>query len=241
MSSEGGLGNIFGMVNMVLLLGGAVIALVVIGLAATKFRHGHVTWAIGAGFGSAALLVAGTFVGRATAAATGGTYHEPVVLVAPASVRIRLEPLTLSFVARDDGQAECRSIPDARKFDDLAALDFGELGPGTLRGRFTVWADGSGSASLELFIDGADLPEGAPMVSWAGPATVDSMSPAEDMGTLSFDGLVRSAGDGKPVPVDGSQEVATPAPLASDWPPTLSGTIDWTCQPWLAPVPAAGR
>ena len=238
MSSEGGLGGIFGMVYVIMFLGGSVIALVVVGLAATKFRHGHVTWAIGTIFGSAALLVAGTFVGRATAAATGGTYHEPVVLVAPASVNIRLEPLTLSFVARDDGQAECRSVPDARQFDDLAALDFGELGPGTLRGGFAIRAYGSGSASLELFIDGADLPEGSSMVSWVGPATVTSMSPAGDSGALSFDGLVRSAGDGKPVPVDGNQEVATPAPLASDWPATLSGTIGWTCQPWLAPVPA---
>lgn len=233
-SSQGGLEGMFGKVYLVLFLGGVFIALVVIGLAATKFRHGHVTWAIGAVFGSAALLVAGTFVGRATAAATGGTYHEPVVLVAPASVHIRFNPVALAFVAQDGGQAECHSVPDHRTFNDLSALDLGELGPGTLRGGFTIWADGSGSGSMELFIDGGDLPEGSPMVSWVGPATVTSISSAGDSGALSFDGLVRSAGGGKPVPVDSGQELATPAPLASDWPATLSGTIGWTCQPWLA-------
>ena len=234
MSSEGGLGNIFAMGYLILFLGGSVIALVVVGLAATKFRHGHVTWAIGAVFGSAALLVAGTFVGRATAPATGGTYHEPVVLVAPASVHIRFNPVALAFVAQDGGQAECHSVPDHRTFNDLSALDLGELGQGTLRGGFTIWADGSGSGSLELFIDGGDLPEGSPMVSWVGPATVTSISSAGDSGALSFDGLVRSAGDGKPVPVDSGQELATPAPVASEWPATLSGSIGWACQPWLA-------
>ena len=235
-SSQGGLEGIFGKVYVVLFLGGVFIALVVIGLAATKFRHGHITWAIGSVFVSAVLLVAGTVVGTATAPATGGTYHQPVVLVAPASVHVRIDPVALSFVAQDAGQAECHSIPDQRTFSDLSALDLGELGPGTLRGGFTIWADGSGSGSIELFIDGGDLPEGSPMVSWVGPATVTSRSPAGDSGALSFDGLVLSAGDGKPVPVDNGQEVATPAPRPSDWPTTLSGTLDWTCQPWLAAV-----
>lgn len=235
-SSQGGLEGIFGKAYLVLFLGGVFIALVVIGLAATKFRHGHITWAIGSVFVSAALLVAGTLVGTATAAATGGTYHEPVVLVAPASVHLRLVPVALSFVAQDAGQAECHSIPDQRTFSDLSALDLGELGPGTLRGGFTIWANGSGSGSMELFIDGGDLPEGSPMVSWVGPATVTSMSPAGDLGALSFDGLVLSAGDGKPVPVDSGQEVTAPAPVASAWPSTLSGTLDWTCEPWLAAV-----
>lgn len=234
MSSRGGLENIFGIMSYVLMLGGAVIALVVIGLAATKFRHGHVTWAIGTVFGSAALLVAGTLAGLATAAKSGGTYHEPVVLVAPASVHVRLTPVAVSFVAHDAGQAECHSVPDHRTFNDLSALDLGELGPGTLRGGLTVWADGSGSGSMELFIDGGDMPEGSPMVSWVGPATVTSMSTAGDSGALSFDGLVLSTGAGKPVPADSGQEVATPAPLASPWPSTISGTLDWACQPWLA-------
>ncbi|MEO8469137.1 MAG: hypothetical protein ABI573_05670 [Chloroflexota bacterium] len=239
-SSRGGLESIFGIMSYVLMLGGAFIALVVIGLVATKFRHGHVTWAIGSVFASAGLLVAGTLVGNATAPATGGTYHEPVVLVGPGSVHIRLNPVALSFVAQDAGQAECHSMPDHRTFNDLSALDLGELGPGTLRGGLTVWADGAGSGSIELFIDGADLPEGSSMVSWVGPATVTSMSPAGDSGTLSFDSLVLAAGDGKPAPLDGGQEVATPAPPASPWPLTLSGTLDWACQPWMVP-PLAGE
>ena len=127
-----------------------------------------------------------------------------VVLVAPASVHIRFNPVALAFVAQDGGQAECHSVPDHRTFNDLSALDLGELGPGTLRGGFTIGTDGPGSGTLELFIDGADLPEGSAMVSWVGPAMVTSMSSAGDSGALSFDGLVFSAGDGKPVPVDGS-------------------------------------
>jgi hypothetical protein len=237
-TSEGGLSGIFGRVYLFLFVVASFVVVLTIGASALKFRHGQLSRAIATVFGAGAILITGTILGTVTAEATGGTYHDPVVLTAPATVSVRIDPTQVTFVAQDQGPAECRSGPDTPRFADLSALDLGELGEGTLRAGLMIDTEGPGTASVELFIDGADLPEGSPMVSWSGAVAVTSMSPSGDAGTVSFSDLALSQGDGKPAPADSGSEVGLPSPLVSDWPATLTGTLDWTCQPW-AGIPDA--
>jgi MFS family permease len=224
-SSQGGLSEIFGTVYLVVFGGGLVVGMVIVGLVATKFRHGQMSWPIKTMFLAAALVVVGALGGEVSARSTGGTYHTPVVLRAPARLHVVLADASAAFVARDDGEAECRSVGDSRSFSDLSGLDLGELGPGTLRVGFTLGTDGPNAAMVEYFIDAGDLPEGAQMISWAGIAQTSDMTADSTSGRLTFTDLPLARSDGKPAPD------STPPPVEA-WPSTLSGSMTWACDPW---------
>ena len=242
-SSAGGLSGVFAVVYLVVLGGAVVIGLVIVGLAATAFRRGHLSRAIATMFIAAALVMVGALGGELTAGATGALPHEPVVLRAGARLHLDLDTdgMSLAFAARDDGLAECRSGPDTRTVSDLSGLDLGELGPATMRVGITLGPDGNGPASVQLFVDGGDLPEGAAMVAWSGTAAATPTGPGSSAGRLTFADLPLSRSDGKPAPD------ATP-PSDPAWPSMLSGTMTWTCDTWTneplgdgsAPGPSVG-
>jgi len=225
-SSEGGLSAIFATVYLVFFGGAVVVGLVIVGLAATAFRRGHVSRAIATIFLAAALVVSAAFVGEVTARVTGGLPHMPLVLRADAGLHVELDASSLSFTPRDGGQAECRSGPDSRTVSDLSGLDLGELGPGTLRVGLTLGSGDPGTASAEFFIDGGDLPEGLPMITWAGTVAATSTGPGSSTGQMTFTALPLSRSDAKPG--------LDPSPPSSElaWPSTLSGTLTWTCDAW---------
>lgn len=231
-SSAGGLGGAIGAGILISGLVVAVVCLVLIGLIATKIRHGHPSRAIGTTLAAAGFVAIGAFGGNATAAATGGVFHEPIVLTAPGQTRLALQAGAFPFVARDGGRADCRSVPDGQAVADVMALDLGELGSGTLRATLGLAAEPSNATRVELFIDGADLPEGSPQLSWSGPAQVGEISTGGASGTLTFSDLAGSDPAAKSQPGASASSSVLPG-----WPATISGSLSWTCQPWGTPLP----
>lgn len=228
-ASLGGLSGIFATVELVFVGGAIVAGLVIVGLAAAGFRHGHLSPAIATVFLAAALAVGGAIVGAVTARATAGVPRAPVILRADARLHLELAVPSLPFTSRDDGEAECRSGGDSTSVNELSGLDLGELGSGTLRVGLALGSD-VGLASGEFFIDGGDLPEGSPMVVWTGAVVATPTRSDRSAGRLTFTSLPLSRGDGKP-----AADSAPPMPGAP-WPSTLSGTLTWTCGPWSAPA-----
>jgi hypothetical protein len=210
----------------------AVVGLALIGLIATKFRHGHVSPAIGTLLAAAGLLAVGTLGGDATAASTGGLHHEPVVLTAPGQTRVELQAGAIPFVARDGGRADCSSGPDSQAVADITALDLGELGSGTLRATIGLPAQTADGATVELFIDGGDLAEGSMQPFWSGPVQVTDLGADGASGMLTFMDFELANPATKPDP--GSSATASAVP---GWPATISGSLSWTCQPWATPLP----
>lgn len=212
----------------------AVVGLALIGLIATKFRRGHVSGAIGTLLAAASLLAVGALGGNATAAAFGGLYREPVLLAAPGQTRVELQAGAIPFVARDGGQADCRSVPDSQAVADITALDLGELGSGTLRATISLPAQAADGATVELFIDGGDLPEGSMQPSWSGPVQVTELGAGGASGKLTFTSLGLANPASKPDPAS-----SVPTSAAPGWPTTISGSLSWTCQPWATPLPGS--
>jgi hypothetical protein len=88
-----------------------------------------------------------------------------------------------------------------------------------LRARVSPSADGPDGGRVELWIDGADLPEGASQPFWLGSAEVTR---SDGAGQATFIDIGR---EGDPALVPGSG-------AADGWPASLSGTLIWSCQPW---------
>lgn len=223
--SVGGFGGIIGAAILTGCVIAAVIALVFVGLIATKFRHGHVSSAIASILAAAALLTVGTIGGGAAASAFGGLYHEPVILEARGTTTIAMRSGGDAFVARDGGVAWCHSTPDGRAVGSLTALELGELGPGTLRADLDFWGPRPDQARGTFFIDGADIPDGASQPSWNATIVITGTAPDGASGSLTFDARAQ-AGDGK----DPGGSVGAPATAA--WPATIAGTISWACGSW---------
>ena len=165
--------------------------------------------------GLAALIVGG-LLGYATAAATGGTYREPVIRESTGTANAVITSPDTTFIPTADGPATCRSVSDEDTLGEVTALDLGELGDGTLRA--FAWVESETGVRLELFIDGADVADGlAP--SWAGLASVRSRSVDGMSATIAFDGLSIVTDPKLPTP-------------AAAWPKALSGSLGWTCEPF---------
>ena len=225
-ATQGGL-SIIGAGVLAMLIGAVVIALFVIGLIAIRFRHGDISRAIATVIAAAGLLAVGSIGGAATAAATGGTYRDAVVLQASGTTNLRLDTRAPRFVARADGRADCRSNPDGRVVVDVTALDLGEFGPGTMRAMVTLPKD-TVEAQAEFFVDLGDLPEGSVPPSWSGRVLVTDMGPDHASGRLAFDGLPLLVPDKLPPEAQSSAAIA----VGNAWPASISGEMTWSCQPW---------
>jgi hypothetical protein len=129
--------------------------------------------------------------------------------------------------ARDDGRVDCRSVPDGALVAELSALDLGELEAGILRASLSLGAQAADAASVEFWIDGGDLAEGAIQPFWTGPVEVTGLSAGGANGTVTFAGLAREL-DQKP----GDPAAQAVEPVTSGLPATMSGTLSWTCRPW---------
>ena len=225
-ATQGGL-SIIGAGVLAMLIGAVVIASFVIGLIAIRFRHGDVSRAIATVLAAAGLLAAGSIGGAATAAATGGTYRDAVVLEASGTTNLRLDVHVPPFVAHSDGHADCRSNPDGRIVVDITALELGEFGPGTMRAMVSLPHD-TVEAQAEFFVDNADLPEGSVPPSWSGRVLVTNIGADHASGRLAFDGLPLLVPDKLPPEAQSSAAIA----VGKAWPPSISGEMTWSCQPW---------
>ena len=172
----------------------------------------------------ATLLVAGVLLGTGAIGGAGAfglarDEREPVEFQAPGRVRVEIRGASPPFTARIDAAAECSSVADDRSVGSVSALDVGELGSGTVRASISLVSSADQVPSIDLFVDGGDLPEGSEQPFWSGPLLV--IQAAADTGRASFEGVDRVAEPDPP-----------PSTGTDPWPDSLSGTITWTCDPW---------
>jgi hypothetical protein len=225
--SVGGLGGALGAAFLIFGTGVLVAVVGGTGLIALRLRRGHAGPAIQSLLAAGALLVVGAVGGNLTAAATGGLHREPVVQVSTASVQVQLAATKPAFVPRTGGEARCSSVPDGNAVAGVEALDLGELGNGTLRA--AVFLSGADvGARIELWIDGADVPEDTIAPTWGGEARIDAPNGGLS-GRASFD-VESTAGAGKP-----GDPTAPPGPDGSAWPLRLAGELLWACDGWSMP------
>jgi hypothetical protein len=225
-ASHGGFAAIGAAVLSVLLVL-LVVGMTLIGLIATKIRHGQISRAIATILSASALLAVSAVGGGVTARATGGTYQEPIVLEAIGETTFALDAGPLPFVPTAQGRADCRSAPDGRTVVEVAARDLGELGSWTLRASVALPTSPSEPATAAFFIDAGDLAEGSVQPFWSGHVLLASASADQASGHLAFDGLGQEIDPKMPAP--GSSAAAA---AARAWPATISGQLTWNCQPW---------
>jgi hypothetical protein len=210
--SAGGLGGAIGAAFAALALITELVLLIGVGLIATAIRRGHLTPAIRTLLVAGALVGVGAAGGGAYAAAFGeGSQVAAVALETPGTMTAELAPTSISFVARNRGEASCTSDADGAQVWRVTALDLGELGTGTLRANVNLPAAASG-LSAEFWVDGGDLADGSAQPFWTAKARIVD---------LAADGMT------------GRVDVTLAAEFAasSAWPSTLSGSLSWTCSP----------
>ena len=221
--SLGDLGGVLAVGVLGFILVAPIVGLVLIGLIATKLRHGKPNLAIWTILAAGGLLAVGGIGGKLTAGATGGLYQAPLVLSATGETHADLTGGTMPFVKREGGRADCRSVSNGRTVAMVTALEVGRLGSGDMRATLSLAGTGSDGATAEFWI--ADVADGTVQPFWRGYVQVIESRADGASGRLTFD-LQRT----EDIPPKGD---ATPAPAAtSAWPPTISGTLSWICQPW---------
>jgi hypothetical protein len=226
--SVGGMGGAFEAAFLSFFLIVAVVTLALIALIALKIRHGQVNQPIATILAAAGLLATGALGGHTTAAAFGGLYRGPVVLETAGTATIDLRSGGLPFAARVASEASCASAPGGRAVASITALQLGELGSGSLRATIQLADEASNGASAEFWIDGGDLPEGSPQLSWNGPVEITEIAADGATGKLTFTNLEGISSD----PALRGPESATASSSAGEWPATISGVVGWTCEAW---------
>jgi hypothetical protein len=203
-------GVVFGVAAVAVLVFGLATAVVERVIGAPRGSGGRATRAAIVG------LIVGIAAGYGTAAATGGTYVEPIVRVSAGTMSAAITSPTATFRARSNAPATCGSVADGDAVEGVTALDLGELGDGTLRAFVVI--ESETRVRLELFIDAADVEDGFPP-SWTGTASVSAKSPDGLAATIAFEDL-RVVTDSK---------LPTPPP---GWAGALSGSLRWACEPF---------
>jgi hypothetical protein len=210
-------GNGFGALGGVIEGGALVIVLCVIGITALALRR----WRIARlAFLSAVLVPIGIFGGFSLSGPLGLAYREPVVLQSAGPATIHLDSVA-GFTANPSATTTCSSSGDSTVTETVTGLDLGELGAGTLRGSLTLQPTLT-KGHIELFIDGADIPEGGVQPSWGADAALADLGTDALSGTATFGDLAYT---------DPNVQKGGPAPSGGGWPATLSGTLHWDCHP----------
>jgi hypothetical protein len=221
--SLGDLGGILAVGVLRVVLIAPLIGLVLVGVIATKLRHGKPNLVIWTILGAGGMLAVGAIGGSITAAATGGLYQAAVVLSATGETRTELTASPMPFVGQEAGRADCRSVDNGRAVAMVTALDVGRLGAGSMRATVSLAGTGSDGATAEFWI--ADIPDGTIQPFWRGYVQIIESSDDGASGRLTFD-LPRA----EDLPPKGA-ETAVPT-ATSAWPAAISGTLSWSCQPW---------
>ena len=216
--SLGELNAVFAFVFLIVEVGGLVLLALAVATVAWLARGRRGSTAIRTLLLAAGALVLGAVGGVVSAPATGGEYQAPITLQSGGQGTLTLAGTTPAFAGTVNSPISCVSVPDGRSVQSVLGLAFGELGSGTIRG--TV-SGGSGDAwSVELYVDGGDIADGAAQPFWRGPVMIDHVDPDGISGKVTFSDLRLEAG---------KDAVASAIP---GWPATLSGSLGWTCQAW---------
>jgi hypothetical protein len=158
----------------------------------------------------------GAILGAATAAATGGTYRQPVVLEAPGSVTFELTEAEPVFDPRP-ATATCISGPDVETASYVEMSDLGALGGGTLSATVSLDIGEERRHDVSLEVGGVTLADRA-RPTWVGPVEIVELSSDRTSGRIRFTNL----------PIEDLKGVPAPAP---PWNAPISGTLAWACEP----------
>jgi len=163
------------------------------------------------------LVVAGGIVGHVTAAFTGGLQRNAEVLTSAGTITLRLDDLESAYQAAEASSADCRSLPDGMDVAEVTGLALGTLDGRHLRGTVFLPFGNEASARAEIWIDGADLPEGAAQPFWTGPITASNPAGEDRPGQATFDALELTHDPKLP-------------PYSEPFPERLAGSLDWRCE-----------
>lgn len=174
-------------------------------------------------FATAGLLVLGAVLGATSVPVLGLGYQPPVTLESHGSITLTLANAA-GFEPRGDSPARCGSAEGSEAVAGASGLELGELPNGTVRGGFSRDTGSDLVAGVEvlveLFVDGADLPEGARQPFWHGPAAMSELDADHRGGSITFTEIgLQGDAMGNPIPSDG-------------WPESLSGELRWHCGDW---------
>ncbi|HEX6868681.1 MAG TPA: hypothetical protein VF119_07735 [Candidatus Limnocylindrales bacterium] len=164
------------------------------------------------------ILAGGAIVGNVSAGFTGGLYRPARILESSGTITLRLEG-AVGYVAADAIAATCTSVPDGLDVAAVTGLELGTLGGRRLRGSVSLPFGNEADARAELWIDAADLPDGATQPTWSGAIAV-SNRPGEDRPGLATFGALALAKDPKLPPYD------------DVFPEALAGGFEWSCAPF---------
>ena len=164
------------------------------------------------------VLAGGAIVGNVTAGLTGGLYRPEQILESSGTISLRLEGAA-DYVAAGESGATCTSVPDGLDVASVTGLELGTLGGRRLRGSVSLPFGYETDARAELWIDAADLPDGATQPAWSGVIAV-SNRPGEDRPGLATFG-----------PLALAHEPKLP-PYGEAFPEALSGGFEWSCAPF---------
>ncbi|MEO8571075.1 MAG: hypothetical protein ABI553_05180 [Chloroflexota bacterium] len=106
----------------------------------------------------------------------------------------------------------------------ITGLDLGTLHGARMRATVSLTnspADGNIRAAIELWIDGAFIPEGTTQPFWRGAVRLPEIAWAAMSGRAVFAGA--------------ALEVDTKMPAPVGWPKKLSGELDWSCDQLSSP------
>lgn len=164
-----------------------------------------------------AFLAAGALVGNVSAPYTGGLYRNALVLQTTGTMTLRMDDVP-TFEGIEGSPVTCSSLPDGLDAAEVTGLDLGLLGARHLRGTVSLPFGNEAAARLDLWLDGADLPEGAFQPTWSGPLTVTVLTRAgEDRpGQATFDSVALL------------HDPKLPAPSEA-FPEMFAGSLEWSC------------
>ena len=232
-ASLGGMAQL-GAVVLLMLVGGILVAGALIG---TALR----LWSRAAGVGMAVQQVtAGLLVALVVAAPgsvlLGLTYRAPVHLEATGTAGLTLAPSggSMAFTPNPRASVSCTSVADgtgtwmvsARALGDAVVDGQGVVIGGRVGMEEANQALGGAETRIEIWVDALGLPDGAPRPAWTGFAYVQSVPIAGSAGggSVAFTSLqLTSASPDATVPPD------------QGWPPSIAGTLTWTCGAWADP------
>ena len=163
-------------------------------------------------------FAAGITAGAATAGATGGSYHPPVVLTAPATIKAHLMGAGLADAIVDGAAGTCESEPDRQVIGTVTAVDLGAFGAGRLQGFLSF--SPAGVDGWVLVVGSDSDPEVLP-IRWAGTLTLTESPADRSSGTVFL----------PDVPL-GEDAKLPGASIAPEWPRTMAGEISWDCGQW---------
>jgi hypothetical protein len=205
-----------------IVLGGAVLA----AAAGVVGADRRVAAAANVAVVAAAVAAFGGLAGLVLGPGRGLDYSNEVILETGGTMTGTID--APGFSPTPDARATCQSVPDGQAVDLVTGLGLGRLNDATLRASVAV-SGLAEEAPVELWLDAADEPDGAPQPFWHASGQIEDRSADGRSGRVTY-------ADARIDSKDGSKDGGNDGGSTTDgWPATFSGELTWSCDDWSGP------